>query len=454
MRRAESSSPIPAILAIAFLAGCRGAEQPHILLVSVDTLRADHMSLYGYERPTTPAIDRFFADGEIYERAYSADANTSPSMTTVLTGLYPARHGIRLFYQRIEDDLRLLPDYLRRHGYATAAVVSNLVLTGEAIGFDARFDHYDDFVDERELNRRVFQRRASRTTDAAIRWLDQVRSPGRPHLLWVHYIDPHGPYAPPPDRPTDFTHEGELPLDPRRLSNAQRLDGVRDALEYVDRYDEEIAYADREIGRLLQRYEELGLAERAIIVLTADHGETMTDYDRLFRHGYHVWEPIMRVPLAIRRPGGPKLRVDSPVSLADLLPTLLGWAGIAVPEGLDGRPLAQRNPTAPLSLEARDRDVKHRAMIRGSEKWFLTTDEEGAVIARSYVDLRQGDERVAAPGWPDGEEPALVRWLREDPDPGGLPEEYLEGRRRASPKVAPERTDEQLEALRALGYID
>lgn len=192
--------------------------RPDILLISVDTLRPDHLSLYGYARPTSPAIDRFFGEAEIYEAAYSAEANTSPSVVSMLTGLYPARHRLRLFYQRISPDVHVLSDYLSAAGYQTAAVVSNVVLTAEAIGLSTRFDHYDDFVDEREQRLDVFERRASRTSDAAIAWLDEARDPDRPHLLWVHYIDPHGPYAAPDASGAPrFSSDERRPLDTKRI---------------------------------------------------------------------------------------------------------------------------------------------------------------------------------------------------------------------------------------------
>jgi choline-sulfatase len=171
---------------------------PDVLLICVDTLRADHVGLYGYARRTTPRIDAFFSSGRVFESAYAAAPVTTPSIVSALTGLYPHRHGVRLLMQRIAPELATVADYLRQAGYQTAGVVSNAVLTDKATGLGERFGFYDDFVDEREgFREEMYERRAARTTDAAIRWLSHERDADRPHFLFVHYIDPHGPYRPP-----------------------------------------------------------------------------------------------------------------------------------------------------------------------------------------------------------------------------------------------------------------
>ncbi|MCH7866899.1 MAG: sulfatase [Myxococcales bacterium] len=443
------------------------ASTPSILLISVDTLRSDHLSLFGYPRNTTPSIDRYFADATVYRAAYSAEANTSPSVISMLSGLLPARHRVRMFYQRIPAKIHLLSDYLSAAGYQTAAVVSNVVLTREAIGLSTRFGHYDDFVDEREQSLDVYERRASRTSDAAIKWLRELRDPERPHLLWVHYIDPHGPYRPPVDSPIkDFQHLVPQPIDSERIISYQRLAGVDDGAEYIDRYDEEIAYADAEIGRLLSAYDELGLSDSSIVVFTADHGENLIEHDVYFNHGHQVWNSIMRVPLMIRTPGGKADQIDVPVSLVDLTPTLLALVGYPSPEDdktFDGIQLSKRRPEDSISLEASGYAAKgdqwvywhHRALVSGSDKWFASVDREGKVVARGYFDLARdpGEQRPEA--WRFGAKAnRLLDWFETDPDPAGVPESVLNGQRLLAPKVAPGRTSDELRALRALGYVE
>ena len=275
---------------------------PNVLLICIDTLRADHMSLYGYHRRTTPGIDEFSTRCRVFDRAYASAPFTAPSVVSMLTGLYPYRHGVRLLWQRVEKDSITVADHLRRAGYQTAAVVSNLAVSDRACGLGARFDHYDDQVDEPEPHRPfMLERRAQRTTDAAIVWLTKQRSGDRPFFLWVHYIDPHGPYRPPRGAPRDFVHDAPQPVDPERIAPYVSEPGVTDGLDYVDRYDEEIAYADREVRRLLDAMADLGLADDALTILTADHGEQMMDGpSQFFCHGFDVREAVIHIPLLIR----------------------------------------------------------------------------------------------------------------------------------------------------------
>jgi arylsulfatase len=445
------------------------ATPTNIVLISVDTLRPDHLSIYGYARKTSPQIDRFFAGATRYDRAYSTEANTSPSVVSMLSGRVPARHRVRLFYQRIPGDVPTLSDYLGAAGYQTAAVVSNVVLTREAIGLSTRFDHYDDFVDEREARLEVFERRASRTSDAAIAWLEGERDTARPYFLWVHYIDPHGPYRAPDDsRGARFRAEQSVPIDPVRVVPYQREDGLRDGARYIDRYDDEIAYADAEIGRLLQAIDEATGDAEPIVIFTADHGENMIEHDIYFNHGHQVWESIMRVPLLVRWPEREERGVDVPVSLVDLVPTLLDAVGYPDPEGaldFDGVALDRRRGGDAISLEASGKSGRgdpstwawrhHRALVSDDEKWFTSVDRDGKVIARGRYDLAADPEESEALPWHfGGKGNTLLRWFDADPDPAGIPAMALRGERLDGPKVAPGRTPEELRALRALGYIE
>ncbi len=432
----------------------------NVLLISVDTLRPDHLSLYGYARPTSPRIDAFFGAGHVYTRAYSTEGATAPSVVSILSGLYPAQHGVRLLYQRVAAELELLPDYLSAHGYQTAGVVSNNVLTDEASGLASHFDFYDDFVDEREHNREIYERRASRTTDSALYWFGEERDESRPHLLWVHYIDPHGPYEAPDDRPTEFTHDTPRPIDPQRVRQYQRVRGVTDGEFYVDRYDEEIAYMDREVGRLLDAYAERGLLENTVVVFTADHGETMMEHERYFTHGYHVWDAIVRVPLMIRAEGLTARTLDQPVSLVDLVPTLVTQLGVAAPGALatlDGMLLRERSNETSLSVESVSGKTTHRARIQGDSKLYITIGRDGTLSKNGWMDLAvdaESDETFRPGRPPSGGWAELLQWVQSDPDPRGIPSEFEEGAKLDGPKVAPGRTEEQLEALRRLGYVE
>jgi arylsulfatase A-like enzyme len=429
---------------------------PNVLIVTVDTLRPDHLSMYGYPRDTSPNLAKWFADATQFENAYAAEANTTPSLMSMLTGLYPQRHGVRLLYQRVGSDVVTLPDRLRRAGYQTGAVVSNMVLTAEASGLSTRFDHYDDLVSDREPSREVFERNAKDTTDAAIAWLRDGVDSGRPHLLWVHYIDPHGPYTPPDDLKTRYHHGNPQIVDMDRVPAYQHVEGVTDGLAYVDRYDEEIAYVDREIGRLLAEYQAIGFWDDAIAVFTADHGETMLEHEHYFHHGYHVWEPIVRVPLAIRIPGKTASHLSHQVSLVDVTPTVLDAVDLAIPEGLDGRLLWEESPGRILSLEATFGKYQTRAALTAKGKWFAVIDSDGLIRQRWFTDSSQFPREDTQLDWPSGpQSDQLSRWITDDPDPGGRPAEYLLGEQLLAPKVALTNVpDADRERLRSLGYLE
>jgi arylsulfatase A-like enzyme len=428
-----------------------------VLLVTVDTLRPDHLGLYGYTRDTSPQVDRWFADAAVFHRAYATEASTPPSVASLLTGLLPQQHRVRMFYQLLPPQSLTLGEKLPP-SYQTAAFVSNIVLTNEAMGMAERFDHYDDFVDEQEPSRVVFERNARRTTDAALTWLHGDAKPSRPLFLWVHYIDPHGPYRPPADAVSKFEHEGSLLLEPHRVHAYQLEPEVADALDYVDRYDEEIAYVDHHIGRLLDGVAELRGIEDSLVIFTADHGESMLERELWFTHGYHVYEEIVRVPLLVRGPGvapGPRRDLASGI---DIAPTVLEFAGARPVRKLPGRslisPLMDDDPT--IFVEAGTAAFSWRAALRGDSKWLVSL-RKGRNTARKrlFYDLARDPGEEHPQAWPPDSDTGnqLEALYRMDPDPGGVPLTPSRGRMLEDPKVDPRADERALEALRALGYV-
>jgi arylsulfatase len=452
---------LPAIVfAMAGGLGCEmGApRQPDILLVTVDTLRPDHLGIFGYERPTSPRIDEFFADGAIFERAYSVEANTPPSVLTILSGLPPRSHGVRGFYELLKKDVALIPDRLPE-AYQTAAFVSNIVLTNEAIGIADRFDHYDDYVDEAESARpNIYERSAARTTDAALAWLEQEREDGRPLFLWVHYIDPHGPYSAPAESLRGFTHEGwEEPGGRRRVRKYQFDPTVTDGLTYVDRYDEEIAYTDAQVGRLLDGYGATASLEDAFVLFTADHGESMMEHGIWFTHGYHVWEEIMRVPLLLRGPGVASGRRTELSSGLDIAPTILAAAGLTTPlrDDVLGRGFDLRSKTIPsdrvIYAEASLDTHRWRAGWRGNDKWMFSN--KGAVIMpQIHFDLENDpDEEGRRPWFATPPPDAILELIKTDPIIGDT-KRGRTGSQLDAPKIDSRVSDAQRRQLEALGY--
>jgi len=352
--------------------------------------------------------------------------------------------------------VRVLPDLLP--AFQTAAFVSNMVLTDEAMGMAARFDHYDDYVAARESTRPVYERRAEDTTDAALAWLALERDAARPLFLWVHYIDPHGPYRPPADWTIPFPPAEPRPIDVQYVPEHLREPGIADGNEYVRRYDAEIAYVDREVGRLLDGYARTRPVDQALVVLTADHGESMMEHERWFTHGYQVYDEIVHVPLLVRGPGVEPGRFATTASSIDVVPTVLRFAGIEPPAHLAGADLrrgSQLDPARTVYSEASFTNHQWRAARRGNEKVVIAVKGKGRTILeqRSY-DL-SADPHELSPGAP-ADAPGLLRDLlelvRTDPDPAGVPEQYQEGITLTAPKVAPGVSPEELERLKALGY--
>lgn len=444
-----------ALLAI----GCSRQGGGDVLLISVDTLRADRIGLNGYARSTTPHIDRWFADAATYERAYATAAMTSPSVVSMLTGLLPQEHGVRLLYQILPAHVPVLPVMLPER-WQTAAFVSNLVLTDEAIGLAPYFDHYDDYVAQRESRRNVFERNAADTTDAVLRWLATERDPERRAFIWVHYIDPHGPYQPPADWPRVLHGTPSRAIDVERVPEYQRAAGVTDGQEYIDRYDEEVRYLDSQVDRLLAHFAARDELDAALVILTADHGESMMEHEQWFTHSYHVYDEIARIPLLLRGPGVAPGRRAQVASLVEIAPTILAFAGSEPPPRLarvdlrDGRGLT---PDHVAFTEAADAQQQWRAAIQGTRKWMLSVPKQPSVQPeRRFYDLATDPGELAPAPWPatDGAAALLVARTADDPDPAGVPRRYRAGRELSSPKVAPGLAPETLERLRALGYVD
>ncbi|MFT4541746.1 MAG: arylsulfatase A-like enzyme [Planctomycetota bacterium] len=459
-RRAASVGLLLTVCLWTHSCGSSSDERPgDILLITIDTLRADHLSVYGYHRKTSPKIDQWFADGAIFERSYATEASTSPSVASLLTGKLPQDHGIRLFFQLLPEGTQLIPDLLPS-SYETAAIISNMVLTDEAMGMAKHFDHYDDMVDQKESDRDMFERNARGTTDAALRWLALDRDPKRPSFLWVHYIDPHGPYRPPADWDVKFEHDGSVPFSTDRIAKYGVLEGVTDGLTYVDRYDAEIAYVDSQVDRLLQGYGQHCEIDEALIVLTSDHGESMMEHERWFTHGYQVYEEIAHVPLLIRGPGVEAGRWSTPTSGIDVTPTILGFAGVEPPAGSTGQDLRLGGSIPKDRIvysEASSRDRQWRSAVQGTDKWIAQVRGDDRRIAiQTQFDLASDPGELVPRPWPTSS-PAtasLLALIRDDPDPAGVPAGFRSGIRLDAPKVAPNPTEDQLKILRALGYAE
>jgi choline-sulfatase len=417
---------------------------PPLVLVTLDTFRADHTgAIGGYPRPVeTPNLDALAARGRLYAAAWTEVPLTLPSHTAMLTGRSALEVGVFSNHQAVPGDARTVAEDLREAGWRTGAFISSAVLAEEA-GLARGFETYDDFVPP--MNRiidKIHERRADDTVDRALRWLS--RAPG-PSFLWVHLYDPHAPYAPPrPYRdaydPTPEDAPGSraevlasLEAAPRRLLRFSPLDLRRQLALYAG----EISWTDHQLGRLLE-----GLPEGARVVVAGDHGESLTEHGYLLNHGVLLYEPSLHVPLVVAGPGVAPGVEGAPVSTVQVAATLRELAGLPAegPMGsLLGPPpeevFAFATP-ASARVALRQEPLKLVAWRRGEEKWIVGSD---GVVERFDLAVDPGEARGAQPA-----DAAAWRWRAHTPINRLF---ALEG-------TAAPISSERSEALEALGYVE
>lgn len=374
-----------------------------VVLVTLDTTRSDHIGAYGHARAATPTLDALAARGRRFERAYSPLPLTIPSHTSIFTGLYPPRHGIRSNGDRsVSPELVTLAEVLRDHGWSTGAAVAAFV-TSRVWGFDQGFDAY---LDQGIVDGGNFwhgERPATAVVDDALRWVES--QPGtEPKFLWVHLFDAHLPYRAPEPFATD--HAGRP-------------------------YDAELAYVDQELGRLFAAFD----PSKTLFVVVGDHGEGLGDHGEP-THGLYVYDATQRVPFLMAGPGVPTEVVSTPVSLVDVAPTILATLQLPPLADIDGR--AWPAEPRPIYLETwqlaqRFGLAPHRAVVSGAHKLVALPRAE---LYDVVADPAEANDLAAA-------DPAKVAELRAAFDAFGF----------GAPE-APEALDPSVgQALEALGYL-
>ncbi len=310
-----------------------GTSPLNILIISLDTVRADHLSCYGYKEDTSPNIDNLAEGGTLFNDCRANVPLTLPSHTNLLSGLYPFKNDVRVNSQFVPtDDYPLLAEILKNHGYATAAFVGAFILDSR-FGLERGFDLYDDDMSQGIYGplQKPVERRAEVVNASFIKWLEG--NPKEPFFAFVHFFDPHIPYIPPENFKKEFSHP----------------------------YDGEIAYTDSIVGKLLNKMEEMGLMENTLIILLGDHGEGLEEHGEL-DHGPFIYDQTLQVPLIFHCPGLiPEGRqIEEPVSLSDIVPTILDILGIATLDECDGHSLLnaliykKKLPQRPIYCESLD----------------------------------------------------------------------------------------------------
>lgn len=380
-RRAPHAASAGALALIVLVAGSHPerrvpeistAGQTDVLIVSVDTLRADHVHCYGAETAVTPTFDRLADEGVLFEDATSQANTTGPSHTTILSGLYPAEHGALSNGVRVSHRVKTLADVLSRT-HSTAAFVSGFTLVEEASGLAQRFDWYDDqmfawsflprvterlhlvgavirVAEQRGYEVRRADRPANETVDAAIRWLDSRGD--EPLFTFVHLYDPHAPYEPPAEYAMLHDANYERGVNWYELDTREREALVSDpaAVERMKAlYAGEISFADAQVGRLLDALRASGRLDKTLVVLTSDHGEGLGSHDYWFDHGTYLYDEELHVPLILRFPGAAHAgtRVKGQVRSLDIAATVLdvlGLESLLATSGASLVPLAKRLP--------------------------------------------------------------------------------------------------------------
>ncbi|HBL30282.1 MAG TPA: hypothetical protein DD490_25900, partial [Acidobacteria bacterium] len=386
------------------------AEGRNLVVILVDTLRADRLGSYGATKGLTPRLDRFAAASTRFAQLRAPTSWTLPSVSSLMTGLQPQTHGAGVRYGNfaptgLTDGVRTLAETLQEAGFSTQGIYFNIYVN-PAFGLHQGFDEYTSIED-----------RASVLVDRALENLERT-GPDRRTFLYLHLFDPHNPYEPPPaecesvarrlvpdhgGRPCAADRRPELPIPPRAEWRWQ------EAL-----YDAEVAATDREIGRFLDGLEKLGRADDTVVLVVSDHGEefwTRLDAERVrgyepnADHGHTFYEELLHVPALLRVPGRPPGVVETPVEMADLFPTLLHQVGVAVPpvQGKDLTPLLDGAPPAgrPTLLADLILHGPPRWSVRRGP-WKLIVPLDPSLLVELYdLDADPGELRDLAAARPD-----------------------------------------------------
>jgi arylsulfatase A-like enzyme len=349
----------------------------NVLLITIDTLRADHLGLYGYRRPTSPHLDAFARQAVTFDQAYTYWPKTRGSFVALLTGRRDSQTGYGKAHQELLGFNETLAGVLKKSGYATAAVVDNANLA-VANGYAKGFDIYRETWLEPALATEMDKTRA--ITAAGVEFLGRAPGP-RPFFLWLHYVNPHAPYTPPAPWDTAFMDEEArsgpaLPVVaafhggiPRQWAVA----GQRRLGYYVAQYDGEIATVDAEVGKVLEALRGSPSWERTLVVVTSDHGESLGEHGYYFDHGEDLFDPGLRVPLLLRLPGGPAgARRDVLASTLDIVPTVLDALKVSYPPDLAGASLLAAAGGGPPPPRDRLFARNDRSLSAGFDRRFKT----------------------------------------------------------------------------------
>ena len=346
--------PVPlALLALLASPGCGDGSPSHadlprgphdVIVVLVDTLRADRLGVYGYERPTSPVLDAFAEEALVFERCISQSTWTKPSVASLMTGLFPSEHQVHRYRTPLGDEFVTLAELLSERGYQTAGVVANLLVADPAQGYGQGFETFEM---PEITNARLPYPTADDVVDAC---LDRIAAAGpEPLFLYAHLIDPHAPYAPPEPFRSAFDRGVRGERDGFFLTEEEGhtadVATAEDWQHWSDLYDGEIAFSDRELGRLFDGLRDAGRFDEALVVFLSDHGEEFFEHGG-WMHNPNMYQEVVHVPLLVKPPASWELevgtRVADTVMQIDVLPTVADVVGLEARDAWSGTSLLLR----------------------------------------------------------------------------------------------------------------
>jgi arylsulfatase A-like enzyme len=440
------------------LLACAGRPELNVVVITLDTLRADHLSCYGYERNTSPRIDEFAGHGVLFENVACQSSQTLPSHASIFVGTNPRTHKAISHESPVGPDITTLAEILRDHGYRTAAFISSHALDSK-YRLDQGFNTYWEVHKERTYDERRTAKEAEDdpTLDEAIEWL---KGHGRSKFfLWVHWFHPHRAYNPPPRYRQMFAgdYDGTATSDPEFIMKVWKGEAEL-AQPDVDHlrglYDGEVAFTDELVGRLVDWLDTMRILENTIVVITSDHGEILYEHERYFGHDIALYDECIMIPLIIYSPtleiGNP--RVGELVQSLDIMPTLLEVLEIEPPVGLEGKsllPLAGGGgvPTVEYSFSETfpfPEKCAPRHAVRSRDAKLIWKEGCEEELCKEFYDLKADpgetsnvyDEHPGAARL----DSVLARWMQADGlHPASIPTARESGRWRI---------------LKSLGYVD
>ncbi len=376
----------------------------NVLLIIIDTLRADHMGFWGYERDITPTLDSLALSGASWMKMQAQSPWTLPSTASILTGLTPREHGAGRYEGQLYGLAASIPNLqgiLHSEGWQTCAVF-NVIFLNENFGFHRGFDHFDC----RGVTEGIGCRRADKTVDAALAWLSGLDD-GSCYFAVLHFYDPHIPYDPPSPYDTLYADPSYTAFksDEEQLAVVNSVN--RDSLEIeaeglnnlIDLYDGEIAFTDAEISRLLGEIRISGLADSTLVIVLADHGEEFLEHSGI-EHGRTLYQEVIHVPLIISGPGVPSgLSIDVPASHIDIMPTVLSFLQMEIPDDLQGRDLFDAgHPEPDIPSSGLFWTESQQASVRRDD-FKIIWNSDGSGI--EYYDLSRDPGEQAPLRYPD-----------------------------------------------------